>query len=428
MAASSLASAATSASAAVLVLADQIGVLQPVDVDVGLYEACSSVRERCVDFREAIAETFDGDPLFCDAPRYDLFVRRLKYQKKRRVDVESKAAEDRGERVGGRVANLWLVRAGFGDPTQPDKQVSRFLKCLYSDDVSNVVSAPTIAKAKDAFTELVLKFNRLTLRNTVAKFGDSLRHTHSQSMFVVHLHDEACFRVRSNLAMAYDDPGIVDMSGVRKVNRSASSKVQNHHVTLSLGGERIAWLTELHAMVRKDAPTISATLQSVVLEIIAQARAGLEAMPANTRFLSKLRLVHLLTGDGIGTNQAAARRLFRSVVDTLRSNAASIGVVYRLAMWTCASHVVNTVVQVGVCGKRVNKADENDALCCAASRYFKYLVPVYAEEFGYTLRQIVIHRFQVVPAEALIQGPSAEVQLYRDLYGEGVVPPRSPSS
>ena len=250
--------------------------------------------------------------------------------------------KDRGERVDGRIANVWFVRAGLGDPTLADRSVSRFLRSLYLGDKCFGVSATTVARAKDAFAELVVKFNRLTLRDLSAKYSDFTQYPIRQSLFVVHLHDEASFRVRSSLAAAANDDD-VDMSGVRLVNRSASSKVQNHCVTLSIGGERIEWLAELQAMERKDASTIAKTLQSVAHEIIAQVLEGVGSVSPHLATPSKPRVLHLLTGDGIGTNQAATRRLLKHIIDSLSAS----GVDYYVAMWTCASHVVSIIVQVG---------------------------------------------------------------------------------
>jgi len=79
-----------------------------------------------------------------------------------------------------------------------------------------------------------------------------------------------------------------------------------------------------------------------------------------------------------------------------------------------------TCTKVAICGKRLAKADETDAICCAASRFFKYLVPTYAEEFAHSLKQLVVSRLQLAPDGA--RTPPPEVELFRDLYGEDVVP------
>ena len=79
-----------------------------------------------------------------------------------------------------------------------------------------------------------------------------------------------------------------------------------------------------------------------------------------------------------------------------------------------------TCAQVGICGKRLAQADENDAICCAASRFFKYLVPLYAEEFAHKLKQLVVSRLQMAPDGA--RTPPPEVELFQDLYGRDVIP------
>ena len=82
---------------------------------------------------------------------------------------------------------------------------------------------------RDTFAELILKFNRKKLRDTVADINRTA--VHSPPLFILHIHDEASFRVRTHLNFNSAD---VDMTGCNVVNRSALSKVQNHHVTLSM--------------------------------------------------------------------------------------------------------------------------------------------------------------------------------------------------
>ena len=69
------------------------------------------------------------------------------------------------------------------------------------------------------------------------------------------LDDEVSLRVRTKLKCDADG---VDTSDLCMPNRSATAKVQNHHVTLSAcgaGGEwRCEWLTELQAMQREVFP------------------------------------------------------------------------------------------------------------------------------------------------------------------------------
>ena len=79
----------------------------------------------------------------------------------------------------------------------------------------------------------------------------------------------------------------------------------------------------------------------------------------------KMKIIHLVTGDGVATNEAALKRVLgRAVAGDLPAN-----VEYRLINWVCASHVVNLVVEVAVCRKRVQQPEKNGDLCCAASRF-----------------------------------------------------------
>jgi len=110
-----------------------------------------------------------------------------------------------------------------------------------------------VGKVRDAFAELALKFNRQCLRDAVAAASDGALCEQAAPLIVSHVHDEASVRVRSSLCLG--DDADVDMSGCGSVgiNRSSSSKVQNHHVTITLPGAcdwRSEWFTELQVSVR----------------------------------------------------------------------------------------------------------------------------------------------------------------------------------
>lgn len=168
----------------------------------------------------------------------------------------------------------------------------------------------------------------------------------SKPVFITHVHDEASMRLRS-----YD----TDLPS--RILRGRSSKIQNNSVTIRFGGNVYPWLQELQPLMRKDGPTIAEALVRVTEDIIR----ALVAFPA--RPWSKLKCIHLLTVDGINTNLNAARRLCYKFCTDPRLN-------YSLISWKCASHVVNLVVVVAICGSLLSEPIEDDDECAACSRFF----------------------------------------------------------
>ena len=50
--------------------------------------------------------------------------------------------------------------------------------------------------------------------------------------------------------------------------------------------------------------------------------------------------------------------------------------------------------QVAICRQLVRKPETNNDLCCAASRYFKYVVPFYSESLSANLAKLVVERLE----------------------------------
>jgi len=166
---------------------------------------------------------------------------------------------------------------------------------------------------------------------------------------------------------------------------------------------------ELQALLKKDAPTLAHAMRQVVNYVAAAAQRG--RAPG-----SRLKVVHLVTGDGVPTNMAAARRLFQSFRgDPL--------IDYHLLVWQCASHQTNLVVQVAICGRLLADPLNANALCVTCSRLFKYLINDYFEEFSASLRVYVSEACELVEAnEADLKQHRKRVADLVALYGPEVLP------
>ena len=124
------------------------------------------------------------------------------------------------------------------------------------------------------------------------------------------------------------------------------------------------------------------------------------------RFLNQGLVPGTLGADG------AARRTFDSW--------------YSLVEWPCASHCGDLSVHVAICGKLIQRPTEQDPICAAATRFYKYLVVDYSEELAMSVK---VHIFQALTvtfegsneAVAAAAGRAEALKLQR-LYGKDVLP------
>ena len=71
----------------------------------------------------------------------------------------------------------------------------------------------------------------------------------------------------------------------------------------------VEWLSELQPVLRKDGNTIAWAMRQIVEEICETLRGGLAQRGGSKA--AHPRLIHIVLGDGVNTNDNAARRLLR---------------------------------------------------------------------------------------------------------------------
>ena len=183
------------------------------------------------------------------------------------------------------------------------------------------------------------------------------------------------------------------------------------------------WLTELQPLARKDAATLATAIAQAVQPVI-QTVGSVLASSSSSRSNSSssgvqsMRVLHLLVGDGINTNESAAKK----VLHHLYHQASSVD--YRLLVWRCASHQANLVVVVAIAGRLGGKPLDDNPLCATLSRLFKHLIPAYHDIFAAQLRAEVARRFRLVhdvnsPETLQLQERSRRLA---SLYGRAVLP------
>ena len=73
---------------------------------------------------------------------------------------------------------------------------------------------------------------------------------------------------------------------------------------------------------------------------------------------------------------------------------------YSVCEWACSSHCANLAVHVAICGKITQRPTENNAICAATTRLYKYLVGDYSEEFAMSFKNHVLNHLNVLPSDA----------------------------
>ena len=130
-------------------------------------------------------------------------------------------------------------------------------------------------------------------------------------IYFANVHDETCLRMRSQMLC-----------------RRTHSKVLNLLITVHAPDMSLRWLSELQPLSKKNSQTIATgLLQEIEAMLVTCADALSKSRGGNHKFF------HLLTGDAIATNDAAARKLYPRMSEM----ASKRGIQYLLFVLLCAS-------------------------------------------------------------------------------------------
>ena len=363
--------------------------------------------------REVVQDEFELD-ISCQRKRRSPQERSLQkanwYQKKLRLAAQEQLLRVRGLKSQGILGHHVMVRVCLSNPFLNGRQLREWLS-LDFDDGTQVISHTYVYRLRDAFVECLKNLCRKTLVDLVA-----VSPLKTPSVVVVHYHDEACMRFRS-----YDRVGVEHMGDApndKVFSRGRYSKVQNNAVFVKVvpAKQDVEWFTELQPLAAKDGATVATAIADVVRSVML---ACSEA--ATLRKVHRIRLVHMLIGDGLNTNENVAKRIFYY----FQTAGLVERVDYRLVVLKCSSHQSNLVVVVAIAGGKASNILDNCELCGTLSRVYKYLVPSYLEEFNHRLREIVLRRFVVCsdigsPATMASQAQNAKLVA---LYGPLILPP-----
>ena len=130
----------------------------------------------------------------------------------------------------------------------------------------------------------------------------------TQPFILPHGHDEVLMRLRSRDA-TIDSHGshVGVVGGAKRMVRTRASKIQNNVLKVCQNDLRLRVPVELQVLGKKDADTIGFALVQATKPALDALSHGVQR---NVNGCVRARVVHIITGDGIATNLAAARRLY----------------------------------------------------------------------------------------------------------------------
>ena len=348
---------------------------------------------------------------------------KVKYQAQERAKVTRELKRARGvqeaTKDAPRLSNIsktWLIRIGLGDPGVPARTLAKFA-CEFADDgterdIRGPLSETTVRNVRAAFADEVMDHSLEMIPRLYATVPLSgLSGGQSTVVCLIHIQDELLMRVRT-----YDravDECIVEGVPKSRIVRGRSSMVQQNVLKLQFGDEKLRILSDLQALASKDAEVIGKALIDAVEPILYKL-----AIASNKHGAKKVRLVHVITGDGISTNAAAMNRVLyhytrrpqrdlpaNATESEKRLNLILTRIIYAQVGIICGSHAGNLVVGAGVldqtrvlreqAGRRGAVKAEHDSLCANCVRWFKYLALAYDEEFSRSLRVDVAKRLNL---------------------------------
>ena len=307
----------------------------------------------------------------------DRLQKALTYQKKRREAAEDHIKKLAGAKQHGRIQNIWFARVAMMQPTTSPQEFDHWSKSVGLDDEA-AISRSRIDMCRGAVAEVVKQLNAQQIQAAVASLLSAAMESSREaaSVVAVHVHDEAGMRLRSYVPA--EDPTMNIGSAFKAtLSRGRLSKIQNNVVTLSLADVPVPFFTELQALHKKDAGSIA----TAIIQVVERLFACIEKIDTGEAARRTVRFVHVLVGDAVGTNEAAAKRVMHHFQRRVRDSR-GICIKYAMLLFKCATHQANLVCLVALCARLQPRAVDTHDLVGTCVRVFKSHF-FYSEEMGW---------------------------------------------
>ena len=212
--------------------------------------------------------------------------------------------------LGGRLSQEWILRVILSAPNASGSGLVDAFKIAVASD-SSVISRQSMSCIKASFLEFwkdmnhekVQEFLSMQLQGVVSETARGVSAApRFLGVILLHVQDEAELRLLSSDSSSR--PGLP--------RRSRTSKVQLHVVRLLCKRKEFQLPQELQALQDKSAATLATSFLSVLQTWMTTVKAALPKAAAykGSRSPKEIWFTHCLVGDGIATNEAAAKLLW----------------------------------------------------------------------------------------------------------------------
>ena len=233
---------------------------------------------------------------------------RVDVSRQKRKYEESQAAltEAIADKMGGRIQNIWFVRVGLARPTLPMRSLRDFCRDFPVVETANI-SYEYIGATRDAMCEIIKQINQSAVVEAVAALTPIVGCTETTPVFLPHIHDESLMRVRSSVRGIYvAESASAAGSPDLRMSRARFSKIQNNVLTAVVANTEMEIYTELQPLLKKDGATIATAIIQTTSGLLEEC---VKALARNQHGCKQLRVVHIVVGDGVNTNENAMKRL-----------------------------------------------------------------------------------------------------------------------
>ena len=337
--------------------------------------------------------------------------------------LRAKLASHTAAKAGGHfVAPDWMVRVFLSTPSANARGLAKAFTEVVGMDAPTI-SRQSISRIRDAWVEMYKPMVYKIGADRVAAAEAIARRLRIDfvPVFFQQVQDEADIKLRSELEKAF-----------RILSRSRASKVQQSACTLFDMHGSLDFPTELEALGDKTAATLATSFERL-LRLVASmvispatcddaprpAPRGSALLPA-AQAAPDIWLIHILVGDGIATNNAAAKRLWACVCDR------SLGprIRYLLVVIVCGTHQAGLAAKSAVVGRAaaVARGKLHVDIIGVSVRLYKYLINDYYEEFVFSVNEWVVRDLVVLPATSGDASSHARTVKMQTLYTEHVLP------
>jgi hypothetical protein len=295
------------------------------------------------------------------------------------------------------IALEWLVKVFLSRPGPSSRNCEMAFRDVVGMDAPSI-SRRSMHRIRDAWVELFkpMVYKMAASRLEVAVAAAMRVGIGFAPCYVVQVQDEADIHIRSR-----EDDGL----GV--IRRSRASKVQQSAVCFHDEHGSLDIPTELEALGDKTAATLATSFEGLVRSVASNVlnlpAAGGGSLHPAAQQPPEVWLFHVLVGDGIATNEAAAKRLWQCLQD----HGLGPRIRYLLLLVVCGTHQAGLAAKSSVQGRAaaVAHGELHATVIGVSVRLFKYLINDYFDEFVYSVNEWVLRDLVVLlPQDADAEG------------------------